>query len=170
MSTIHSHQTADSFGLSITQFVEYGWNGIFCEADTLHVISNWSCHRRRRNNEHTFLEVASSSWIPLHSILCSCFAANRANEPCLGGGGWMHTPSTQFETVNTLSQMSRWKHAIISIVLYMTLLPVVRGVNVKRTTIYSLDLWNMDFKWEKIHCWGKKHPGKIRLPVGTGER
>jgi len=26
------HQTADSFGLRINQFVEYGWNGILCEA------------------------------------------------------------------------------------------------------------------------------------------
>ena len=80
------HQTADSFGLSITQFVEYGWNGIFCEPDTLHVISNWSCHRRR-NNEHPFLEVslAACGGKLASTALCSCFAANRANESCFGG-------------------------------------------------------------------------------------
>ena len=43
------HQTTYSFGFSITQFVEYGWNGIFCETVTLHVISNWSCHRQQNN-------------------------------------------------------------------------------------------------------------------------
>ena len=34
------HKTADLLGLSITQFVEYGWNDILCEPDTLHIISN----------------------------------------------------------------------------------------------------------------------------------
>ena len=27
------YPTADCFGFSVTQFVEYGWNGIFCEPD-----------------------------------------------------------------------------------------------------------------------------------------
>ena len=69
------HQAADSFGLNISQFVEYGWNDILCEPDTLHVISNWSCDRQR-HNEHTFLGF-HWTW--------SGFAANRANDSCFGG-------------------------------------------------------------------------------------
>jgi len=61
------HQTADSFGVSITQFVKYGWNGMFYEPDTLNVIANWSCHRWL-NNEHLFLKVSPpelsvASWL-----------------------------------------------------------------------------------------------------------
>jgi len=33
------HQTIDSFGLSITLFEKYSWNGIFCEPYTIHVTS-----------------------------------------------------------------------------------------------------------------------------------
>ena len=74
------HQIADSFELIITQFIEYSWNGIFSETDTLHVISKWS-----RNNEHLFLkvsppELAVASWLPLHYFL----SANRPNESCFG--------------------------------------------------------------------------------------
>jgi len=65
------HQTTDSFGLSITQFVKYGWNVVFCEPDTLHVISNWSCHRQQ-NNEHTFRKVSPANLAVVSSLPLYC--------------------------------------------------------------------------------------------------
>ena len=68
------HQIGDSFRLSRHQPVCRIWlEWRFLWAwHTLHVISNWSCHRRR-NNEHPFLKVASAepavaSWLSLHSV------------------------------------------------------------------------------------------------------
>ena len=61
----------------------------FCEAGILHVIS-------RSNNEHTFLKAFPSRACCgklASTALCSCFAANRANEVCFWGQR-MHTPST----------------------------------------------------------------------------
>ena len=63
--------------------------------ETIHVISNWSCHRRQ-NNEHPFLkaspaELAVASWLLLHSVHVSQPIARKR---VLFWGELMHAPSS----------------------------------------------------------------------------